>query len=196
MRFHHGFHATCLFSMILPSFSFREERTYTSHVPWALENSPLFCIPLWGESGEVTLGRIFDSSHGYGPLSIPHNLGTLSRQSWQLLRVSGRRTCSFTRHVLWEVSGTCDDTANEASKQLASLAVASEWGYDNVVCTCLQTQLTTELKQRLTKSMPRRRSIGGVFILGKKYLCKKLEGKEGGGHLLEGVYFRDLMVYG
>ena len=57
-----------------------------------------------------------------------------------------------------------------------------------------QTQSTTELKQRLTKSMPGRSSIGGVFIRGKKYLCKKLGGKEGGGHLLKGGVF--LRSYG
>ena len=37
--------------------------------------------------------------------------------------------------------------------------------------------------------MPGRSSIGGVFIRGKKYLCKKLGGKEGGGHLLKGGVF-------
>ena len=59
------------------------------------------------------------------------------------------------------------------------------------MCTCLQTQLTTELNQELTKSMPRRHSIPMTY-------CKNLGVKErggdlleGGGHLLEGGVFSE-----
>ena len=48
--------------------------------------------------------------------------------------------------------------------------------------------------QKLTKSMPRRRSIQGVYTR-EKYLCKNLGVEEGGGHLLKGSIFRELTVY-
>ena len=52
-----------------------------------------------------------------------------------------------------------------------------------------------ELNPKLTKSMPRsrRRLLQRVYTR-KKYLCKKLGVKEGGGHLLEGGVF--LGAYG
>ena len=43
-------------------------------------------------------------------------------------------------------------------------------------------------KPKLTKSMPRRRSIWGIYTR-EKYLCKNLGVKEGGGRLLEGGMF-------
>ena len=46
----------------------------------------------------------------------------------------------------------------------------------------------TELKQKLAKSMPSRRSIGSIYTK-EKYLCIKLWVKEGGGCLLEGGVF-------
>ena len=51
----------------------------------------------------------------------------------------------------------------------------------------------TELSQKLTKSMPRRRSIRGVYTR-EKYQCKNLGVKEGGGRLIEGGVF--LGTYG
>ena len=45
-----------------------------------------------------------------------------------------------------------------------------------------------ELTQKLTKSMPRRRSIRVIYTR-EKYLCTNLGVKEEGGHLLEGGLF-------
>ena len=58
---------------------------------------------------------------------------------------------------------------------------------NNFVCTCLQTQSTTELNQILTKN-PENAQYRGAYI-GEKYLCKNLGVKEGGGCLLEGGVF-------
>ena len=56
------------------------------------------------------------------------------------------------------------------------------------VILCVRTHLTIELNLKLTKSLPRRHSLWGVYMR-KKYLCKKLGVKEGGGHLLQGGVF-------
>ena len=80
-----------------------------------------------------------------------------------------------------------------------TLAVARKQGDSNVVRTCLRTQLTTELNQKLTKHSLKTLDTGHLHwekylcknsgVKGKKYLCKNLGVKEGGGHLLErGVF--------
>ena len=55
-------------------------------------------------------------------------------------------------------------------------------------------QSMTELNQMLTKSMPRRRSIRGIYTR-ENTLCKNLGVKEGEGVCSKGVYFRELVVY-
>ena len=54
-----------------------------------------------------------------------------------------------------------------------TLAVASEWGYSNFVCMCLQTRPKMELNQKLTKSLHRRRSIRGIYPRRKKNKVKE-----------------------
>ena len=68
-------------------------------------------------------------------------------------------------------------------------------GHIHFVCMCLQTQSTTELKQRLTKSMPRRRSNGGAFIQGKNTFVRNWGVKRGVGVCSKGAYFRELNQY-
>ena len=59
--------------------------------------------------------------------------------------------------------------------------------------TCFRIQLTTELNQKLTKSMPRRHSIRGVYTR-EKYR-KTLGLKRGEGVCSKGAYFREPTVY-
>ena len=77
------------------------------------------------------------------------------------------------------VSGLCMTLRKLAFLVWAAktLVVASELGYSNFVCTCLRTQLMTELNQKLTKSMYARY---GAFTREKN---KKLWVKEWGGRL-------------
>ena len=56
-----------------------------------------------------------------------------------------------------------------------TLAVASEWGYSNFVCMCLQTQPKMELNQKLTKSLHRKRSIRGIYPRRKKKQSERRE---------------------
>ena len=101
-------------------------------------------------------------------------------------------------------------------RAVKTLAVARKQGDSNVVRTCLRTQLTTELNQKLTKHSLKTLDTGHLHwekylcknsgvkgkkylcknsgVKGKKYLCKNLGVKEGGGHLLEGGVF--LGTYG
>ena len=62
------------------------------------------------------------------------------------------------------VTGTTPRKFTFPVQATKTLVVASELGYSNFVCTCLQTQSTMELNQKLTKSMPRRHSIWGVYM--------------------------------
>ena len=71
--------------------------------------------------------------------------------------------------------------------------MTSDQVHSDFVCTCMRTQSTKELNQKLAKIMPRRCSLRGVYSR-KIYLCKKSGVKEGGGHLFEGDIFRELMV--
>ena len=85
-----------------------------------------------------------------------------------------------------------------------TLAVARKHGDSNVVRTCLRTQLTTELNQKLTKHSLKTLDTGHLHwekylcknsgVKGKKYLCKNLGDREGGGRLLKGGIF--LGTYG
>ena len=52
----------------------------------------------------------------------------------------------------------------------------------------------TELNQKLTKHSQKTLDTG--VYTGEKYLCKNLEVKEGGGRLLEGGIFREIMAKG
>ena len=47
-----------------------------------------------------------------------------------------------------------------------TLAVASKRGYNNFVCTCIKTNSTTELNQKLQKARPED-AQNGVFTQGK-----------------------------
>ena len=51
------------------------------------------------------------------------------------------------------------DTYAHPVRATKSLVLSSEWGFSIFVCTCLQTPSIIELNQKLTESMPRRRSI-------------------------------------
>ena len=75
-----------------------------------------------------------------------------------------------------------------------TLAVASEWGYSNFVCMCLQTRPKMELNQKLTKSLHRRHSIRGAYPRRKNiYICKKNLGvKCWGRFLLKGGVFSQI----
>ena len=68
-----------------------------------------------------------------------------------------------------------------------ALAVARKRGDSNLVRTCLRTQSTTELNQKLTKHSQKTFDTGRLH--GGKYLCKNLRVKEGEGGLLEGGVF-------
>ena len=65
-----------------------------------------------------------------------------------------------------------------------TLVVASEQGYTNFVCTCLQIQFPTELNQKFTKSMPR----FGAFTQKNAYV-KNLGLKRWEGICPKGTYF-------
>ena len=95
------------------------------------------------------------------------------RQSQQLLQLSGPKNGSFAERVIQETSDTCVDTKpkgieatwivsddrEQSSISLCShavqatkhLPVTSKRGHSNPLYTCLQTQLTTELKPKLIK---------------------------------------------
>ena len=109
-------------------------------------------------------GGICPNINTYAPLAIPHTIATTATAFW----MNG----SFDEHVLPEISCTSLKPSQESSKQLASwvvmgttlhkfafpvwatksLVVASKQGYSIFVCACLQTQLTTELNQKLIKA--------------------------------------------
>ena len=69
-----------------------------------------------------------------------------------------------------------------------TLAVANKQGYSKLLYTCLRTQLTNELNQKLTKAFPEDARYG-TFTRGEKHLRKNLGVKEGGGRLLKGGVF-------
>ena len=66
--------------------------------------------------------------------------------------------------------------------------MTSDRGYSDFVHTCIRTQSTKELNQKLAKSMARRHSLWGIYMR-KIYPCKKMAVKEGGGCFLEGGVF-------
>ena len=65
--------------------------------------------------------------------------------------------------------------------------MARKQGDSNFVRTCLRTQSTTELNQKLTKHSQKTLDTGRLHE--GKYLCKNLGVKEGGGRSLEGGVF-------
>ena len=70
----------------------------------------------------------------------------------------------------------------------ATKAVASEQAYSSFVPTRFKSQLTTELNQTWLKASPEDTPYEGVTRR-QNTLCKNLEVKEVGGHLLEGAMF-------
>ena len=45
-----------------------------------------------------------------------------------------------------------------------TLVVASKWGCSDFMCTCLHTNSTMKLNQKLSKSMPRKRSLWDIYM--------------------------------
>ena len=72
--------------------------------------------------------------------------------------------------------------------------MAGEQGYRDFVQTCLGTQSTTELNQKLTNSKAFQKTIWAIYTR-EKYLSKKLRVKEKGECLLEGPYLWELTVH-
>ena len=147
------------------------EATLLGRILWMLYHKllkicpPPFSTPLWGKSGEGVFAGIFNLSHTYAPSPCSFNMRWQS-PSWQkpqLLEES-----SFAEHVLWKSAALVFILSWKASKQLTpckvtlpvrswatkTVVAASERGYSNFVCMCLQTQLTMELNQKLTKVCP------------------------------------------
>ena len=104
----------------------------------------------------------------------PSNQSNLHRQWWQ-----GMTLRKFASQV----------------QATNTLAMGSKQGYSHLMCmcTCLWSNLMTELNQKCTKSMPRRRLIHGIYTR-EKYLCKKFRIKEGEGVCSKGPYFWELTV--